>query len=144
MLRDRIAVDFEHPAVDAFRIVLDRAGSQAPEDDRVWLGWANLAIRWLHLIAGIAHRALHVDVIDHGTGMPPEILARVGEPFFTTKPPGRGMGLGLFLARAVIERLGGSLDVESRTQSGTQVRVIIPAEIGDGVVTAVGRGQGPG
>ena len=45
LLRDHIAVDFESLAVDAFRNLLDRAGRQAPEDDRVWLGWANLAIR---------------------------------------------------------------------------------------------------
>jgi enediyne biosynthesis protein E4 len=45
LLRDHIAVDLESLAVDAFRILLDRAGRQAPDDDRVWLGWANLAIR---------------------------------------------------------------------------------------------------
>ena len=45
LLRDHMAVDFESLAVDAFRTLLDRAGRQAPEDDRVWLGWANLAIR---------------------------------------------------------------------------------------------------
>jgi enediyne biosynthesis protein E4 len=45
LLRDHIAVDFESLAVDAFRILLDRAGRQAPDDDRVWLGRANLAIK---------------------------------------------------------------------------------------------------
>jgi hypothetical protein len=45
LLRDHIAVDFESIAVDAFRILLDRAGRQAPDDDRVWLGSANLAIK---------------------------------------------------------------------------------------------------
>ena len=45
LLRDHIAVDFDLVAVDAFRTLLDRAGRQAPEDDRVWLAWANLAIR---------------------------------------------------------------------------------------------------
>jgi predicted Zn-dependent protease len=45
LLRDHIAVDFESLAVDAFRILLGRASQQAPEDDRVWLAWANLAIQ---------------------------------------------------------------------------------------------------
>jgi enediyne biosynthesis protein E4 len=45
LLRDHMAVDFDSVAVDALRILLDRAGRAAPEDDRVWLGWANLAIR---------------------------------------------------------------------------------------------------
>ena len=52
---------------------------------------------------------LEIAIRDRGAGMPSEVMARIGEPFFTTKAPGRGMGLGLFLARAVIEGVGGSL-----------------------------------
>ena len=48
------------------------------------------------------------EVADSGTGIPADVLAHIGEPFFTTKPAGKGMGLGVFLARTVIERLGGS------------------------------------
>jgi two-component system sensor histidine kinase RegB len=83
----------------------------------------------VRLVAGIAHRALTVQVIDRGPGMAPEVLDRIGEPFFTTKAPGHGMGLGLFLARAVVERLGGSLEVDSQPEVGTRVRVTIPAEV---------------
>lgn len=63
---------------------------------------------------------------DNGPGMDPEILGRAGEPFFTTKAPGQGMGLGLFLARAVIERLGGRLDLHSLPQQGTTVEIALP------------------
>jgi two-component system sensor histidine kinase RegB len=63
---------------------------------------------------------------DRGTGMSPEVLARVGEPFFTTKETGRGMGLGVFLARALAERLGGSLELSSKLEQGTTVRVLLP------------------
>ena len=45
LLRDHISVDFESLAVDVFQALLDNAVRQAPQDDRVWLGWANLAIR---------------------------------------------------------------------------------------------------
>jgi two-component system sensor histidine kinase RegB len=64
-------------------------------------------------------RTLELAIRDRGAGMPSEILARIGEPFFTTKAPGRGMGLGLFLARAVIEAVGGTLQIDSITGSGT-------------------------
>jgi two-component system sensor histidine kinase RegB len=78
---------------------------------------------------------LTVVIRDRGTGIPPEVLDRIGEPFFTTKAPGRGMGLGLFLARAVIEGVGGSLQIDSST-SGTEVRVRLPTDVGGGQIVA--------
>jgi two-component system sensor histidine kinase RegB len=69
---------------------------------------------------------LSIEVVDRGTGMSPEILANVGEPFFTTKPPGQGMGLGVFLARALCDRLGGTFELSSRVGEGTRVRVLLP------------------
>jgi two-component system sensor histidine kinase RegB len=70
-------------------------------------------------------------VHDRGTGMTPEVLAHAGEPFFTTKNGdgiGRGMGLGLFLARAVVERLGGGLEIDSVAGRGTIVTLVVPAD----------------
>jgi two-component system sensor histidine kinase RegB len=72
---------------------------------------------------------LELAIRDRGAGMPGEILARIGEPFFTTKPPGRGMGLGLFLARAVIEAVGGTLRIDSATGTGTEVLVVLPTDV---------------
>jgi two-component system sensor histidine kinase RegB len=69
-------------------------------------------------------------VRDQGAGMSPEILARVGEPFFTTKPAGRGMGLGLFLARAIVERLGGAVTLDSAERGGTTARIAVPLRAG--------------
>ena len=66
-------------------------------------------------------------VKDRGRGMPPEILARVGEPFFTTKGPGDGMGLGLFLTRALAEQLGGEFHIASRPGEGTEAWIDLPA-----------------
>jgi two-component system, sensor histidine kinase RegB len=79
--------------------------------------------------AAIENQALAVEVRDRGPGMAREVLRRVGEPFFTTKPPGRGMGLGLYLTRAVVERLGGALAIESDPPHGTMARVIVPARL---------------
>lgn len=67
---------------------------------------------------------LTIAVRDAGHGMPPEVLSRAGEPFYTTKPPGKGLGLGLFLARVYAERVGGSLSLESG--SGTTATLTVP------------------
>jgi two-component system, sensor histidine kinase RegB len=74
------------------------------------------------------HGRLVLEVRDQGVGMPADVLARVGEPFFTTKSPGQGMGLGMFLARAVIEGVGGTMSVHSEAHKGTIVRVEMPAD----------------
>ncbi len=60
-------------------------------------------------------------VSDQGSGMSPEVLQRAAEPFFTTKEPGKGMGLGLFLAKSAAERFGGGLEITSRPGEGTTV-----------------------
>jgi Histidine kinase-, DNA gyrase B-, and HSP90-like ATPase len=65
-------------------------------------------------------------IVDRGSGMDAELLARIGEPFFTTKAPGRGMGLGMFLARAVVEGVGGTLSLESAPGHGTTAQVTLP------------------
>jgi two-component system sensor histidine kinase RegB len=59
-----------------------------------------------------------------------EVLKRVGEPFYTTKVPGEGMGLGLFLTRALAEQLGGSLQITSRPGKGTEATMELPASAG--------------
>ncbi len=75
-------------------------------------------------------------VRDRGPGMSPEVLARVGEPFFTTKGPGDGMGLGLFLTRALAEQLGGEFHIASRPGEGTEAWIDLPsAEPDEGSTT---------
>jgi two-component system sensor histidine kinase RegB len=72
-------------------------------------------------------RECRIEVSDHGEGMAPEVRRRAGEPFFTTKEPGQGMGLGLFLARVLAERIGGDLQIESDLGRGTTVSMVLPA-----------------
>jgi len=71
------------------------------------------------------HLALRFAVEDQGTGIAEADLERLGEPFFTTKPTGTGMGLGVFLARSVAERLGGGLTFESQLGRGTVARLSV-------------------
>jgi len=76
----------------------------------------------------VAQRAdgLQVEVVDHGRGMDDVEAARAGEPFFTTKPPGAGLGLGLFLVQAFAEQMGGTLRLSSTPGSGTTVALHLP------------------
>ena len=70
-------------------------------------------------------------VIDRGGGMDADTLRRATEPFFTTKDPGRGMGLGLFLVRLVAERNGGDLALDSTPGAGTTATLTLPATHGE-------------
>jgi signal transduction histidine kinase len=72
-----------------------------------------------------------VTVVDDGPGVPPEIRERVFDPFFTTKPVGQGTGLGLDIARRLVLRHHGEIEVESRP-GRTQFRVALPLEAGKG------------
>lgn len=65
--------------------------------------------------------AVKVVVEDAGVGVRPELRARLGEPFLTTKEPGEGMGLGLYWIRTLLQRIGGELSVEPRAPRGTRV-----------------------
>ncbi|MFZ4080396.1 MAG: sensor histidine kinase [Pirellula sp.] len=66
---------------------------------------------------------------DSGSGLNEEVLRRIGEPFFTTKEVGKGMGMGVFLTRNVIQGLSGTIRFERRLPRGTLCNVSIP--IGD-------------
>ncbi|WP_419899557.1 sensor histidine kinase [Roseomonas sp. USHLN139] len=79
--------------------------------------------------AGLAPGAyLRLGVRDEGTGMDAETLARVTEPFFTTKPAEQGTGLGLSMAKGFAEQSGGGLALESRPGAGTLVCLWLPAQ----------------
>jgi hypothetical protein len=72
-------------------------------------------MRWVELV-----------VSDTGCGMTPEVLRRVSEPLFTTKPEGRGTGLGLSTVASLVERYGGELALDSEVGVGTTVTVRLP------------------
>jgi two-component system sensor histidine kinase RegB len=69
--------------------------------------------------------AVLVRVDDRGTGVAPHLEGRLGEPFLTTKEPGEGMGLGLYLIRTLLAQAGGQLEVARRAPSGTRITLRI-------------------
>ncbi len=80
----------------------------------------------LSVAAHVGGGRVHVTVGDDGCGIPEEIQDRVFEPFFTTKDVGRGTGLGLPICRRIVERLGGTMEIESEPGHGTTVSVDLP------------------
>lgn len=68
-----------------------------------------------------------IEVIDTGSGMSPDALAHIFQPFFTTKPVGVGTGLGLSICHRIVNDLGGSISVESEVGKGTRFQVRLPA-----------------
>ncbi len=91
--------------------LLQRAPPGAAEPDEPW---TLLAVR------------------DTGCGLAPEVRARMFEPFFTTKPRGQGSGLGLSTVHAVVDGLGGRVEVDSVLGVGTELRVLLPSRRGPG------------
>jgi two-component system, cell cycle sensor histidine kinase and response regulator CckA len=67
-----------------------------------------------------------VRVVDHGVGIAPDALPRIFDPFYTTKAPGKGSGLGLATAFGIVAQHGGRIEVSSRVGSGTTFDVVLP------------------
>jgi len=95
----------------------------------------NLISNAMHATPGQGHIYIQVESIangvsivvsDTGSGIPKEHLEKIFEPFFSTKAPGEGTGLGLFVTREIVEKLGGTVEVTSRVGQGTQFTIHIP------------------
>jgi len=97
-----------------------------PQGGRIILGAANRRAR-----SGNPHNLrpgnyVVLSVEDHGTGIPPEILEQVTEPFFTTKEVGKGTGLGLSMVYGFARQSGGALEIRSEVGKGTRISLWLP------------------
>jgi two-component system sensor histidine kinase RegB len=81
------------------------------------------------LTARLVGGGIEFVVKDSGKGMDQETLRRVGDPFFTTKDPGEGLGLGVFLVKSFANHVGGSFAISSVLGNGTEVRLFVPREV---------------
>jgi PAS domain S-box-containing protein len=68
-----------------------------------------------------------IEFLDTGTGIPPDQITKVWEPFYTTKPTGVGTGLGLTVSKKIIDMHGGRMDIENRTEGGVRVAIMFKA-----------------
>ena len=80
----------------------------------------------INIITAKTGENIEVTIEDDGEGIPEENLSRIGDPFFTTKPPGEGTGLGLFITYSIIEEHNGNVDVISNPGKGTIFIVSLP------------------
>jgi PAS domain S-box-containing protein len=80
----------------------------------------------LLLATAVEDGAIRIDVEDTGEGIATEAIGRIYEPFFTTKPAGKGTGLGLFITHRLVSEMNGAIDVRSKPGEGTRFTVLLP------------------
>ncbi|HPR05735.1 MAG TPA: ATP-binding protein [Denitromonas sp.] len=78
------------------------------------------------ITTGTEGEQVFVAVRDTGAGIPPDVLKRIFDPFYTTKPVGTGTGLGLSVSYSIIERHGGRIVVDSKPGEGTEFKIWLP------------------
>lgn len=116
----------------------------------------NLLLNARDAVQGVRSPALHLSlraldetqvqlsVRDNGVGMSDEVLRRIGEPFFTTKAPGRGTGLGLASVLHAIGEAGGTWRVESAPGAGTTFHIVLPRQASMSATPDASAGSKPG
>jgi signal transduction histidine kinase len=123
------------PTVDITVEAAADIGTVSSDPTQLELAILNLAINArdampsggpLKVVAERRADQIAISVADRGIGMPPEIVERALEPFFTTKGPGRGTGLGLSMAYGVAVAAGGELTIDSMVGEGTTVTLLLP------------------
>jgi signal transduction histidine kinase len=136
---DRIAVEWQMPAdglslyVDAAQLelalvnLLINARDAMPEGGAIRVAMDQVERPADAPRSGEQDEFLRIRVEDDGQGIPPELLERVTEPFFTTKSAGKGTGLGLSMVAGFIQQSGGVFRIRSDGSRGTTIEMILPA-----------------
>lgn len=126
--RARVTVELEHlPAIRCYPAELSQVFLNLimNADQAMVAGRAG----WIHISGDDTGAALRITVADNGAGMTPEVLAQIFTPFFTTRPAGEGMGLGLPISRRIITgRHRGTMTVDSTMGEGTAFTITLPKD----------------
>lgn len=88
-------------------------------------------IKKMHLTAVEPVDSVLINVIDEGTGISPDDIERIFEPFYTTKAAGKGTGLGLSMVYGIIRQSGGHIFAESKVGHGTTIHILMPRYMGE-------------
>jgi two-component system, NtrC family, sensor kinase len=83
----------------------------------------------LEIQTGMTESMVVIDISDTGTGIPEDDLKRIFDPFYTTKPIGKGTGLGLAVSYGIIQEHGGRIFVDSSVGKGTHFRLKLPTRL---------------
>ena len=147
LLAELVTVARSRARVEGIQIVTDLAPlppvtASANDLQQVFVNLDNNAIDALDgrpsgavtLRSRLAGGSVRVEVEDDGCGIAPENLSRIFLPFFTTKPVGRGTGLGLAICYGLVQKLGGTIHVDSAVGRGTKFTVEIPVVASDAPV----------
>jgi len=97
-----------------------------PKGGRILISAANVTLNAQDSPEGVAGDFVALSVVDTGCGIPPELLSRVVEPFFTTKGPDKGTGLGVSQVYGLAHRSGGTVQITSEVDRGTKVTIYLP------------------
>lgn len=106
------------------QIIADRTLTQAIVN--ILNNAADASAEAVELHACWTSEALQIEVHDRGRGIPGGVMERVGNAFVSTKGPDRGMGLGLYLARGTLNRLGGTVQLTPRSDHGVTASIVLP------------------
>jgi signal transduction histidine kinase len=71
---------------------------------------------------------VYVEISDNGAGIPAELLPKIFDLFVTTKPSGKGTGLGLVVCQEIVKAHGGTIEIQSEVGTGTSVRMYLPVD----------------
>jgi len=94
--------------------ILNNAADSSPDNVEIKVSWSE--------------RELVLEISDRGEGMTPDVARAAGQPFFTTKAPGQGLGVGLFLAHATLRRFGGTVQMYNREGGGVCTQLTLPLD----------------